>query len=469
MSDFANSNELFQYRNRLQQCRVSQLMAACRYYGIKKAGSKQELVERLVEFLTSASRNDRFNLSNALESDTSSGIRSPRTPRSPGTLGRGRSSFANADEKLGDSSKMQMQEKPDELSREQKISYASIDPFHPLANVENPFLFFRTCHKGSIDFPLHIPEMKALRRQGFSVWLRGMYKLSPKAERQKWPNELRVCVNNVRVGTVEPPKRLKKRRDEPIDLTRFLQSGTNNINLCVIDDTPSNFSVAIVVCASLSDQTIMGLVPPQSEESARERMVSILSVKSELIADENEGYRSLDLRCPVGLSRIRIPVRGVKCNHIRCFDLASYVSVNRSTSNLNLRWLCPICNTYVPPKDLLIDSYVLSILKITAPQVSEVLVSEKDASWILNPRASLDDISSHEEENSGGSPKRLRAESADSDVTLPEDPDYMYPPEPIRAVVELSDTDSPTNNRHVLKVQKPNRPESAECEIIDLD
>ena len=30
---------------------------------------------------------------------------------------------------------------------------------------------------------------------------------------------------------------------------------------------------------------------------------------------------SLSLRCPVSLQRIEIPVRGLNCTHLACFDL----------------------------------------------------------------------------------------------------------------------------------------------------
>jgi len=461
MPDFASSNELFQHRNRLQQCRVSQLAAACRYYGIKKGGSKQELVERLIEYLTSASRDDRYNLSRALESETAAQNGSVSTPR--GThqndkrLQNSGSSGTSLAQVLADGQR-------DELSREQKIHYASIDPFHPLANIENPFLFYRTCHRGSIDFPLCIPELKALRRQGYSVWLRGTCNNSPKGERHKWPNELRICVNNVRVGTVDPPKRLKKRRDEPIDLTRFLQSGSNNINLSVFDDNPSQYNVAIVVCANLTDRTLMSLVPPQSAESAQRRMVSILSVKSDLIVENvTEGYRTLDLRCPISLSRVRVPVRGVNCGHIRCFDLPAFISVNRSTSNINLRWLCPICQSYVSPTDLLIDSYVVAILRSTPPEVSEVLVSETDGSWMLNPNAKPAEQS---EEEDYGTVKRPRTGSCDSDTTQIEEPDFDFPPETTGEVVDL-ECESPKKSTTV-KSPSPSKVVN-ECEIIDLE
>jgi hypothetical protein len=276
------SSELIQYRNRLLQCRLSQLSAACRYYDLKKSGTKQEVVERLLEFLYTASRDERNQLPRALDS----GVGSPRMDSVPGT--RRNSNGAHS---------TPITPVVDDLTDGQKLLYSLIDPFHPLANIENPFLFYGTCRNGSTTFTLDLPELKSMRRQGYSIWLRGMPKRIVKNERQKWPNEIRVYINMTLVGKVEAPKRLKKRRDEPIELTVFLQSGKNHVHISVGDpDNAPKYSVAIVVCGSLSDRSLISSVHPQSIDSSRERLIGIMSVKSELISDDIEVWRSLDLK-----------------------------------------------------------------------------------------------------------------------------------------------------------------------------
>ena len=39
------------------------------------------------------------------------------------------------------------------------------------------------------------------------------------------------------------------------------------------------------------------------------------------------------------MTRIEIPVRGVNCDHLQCFDLESYLLMNYNSN----KWKCPIC------------------------------------------------------------------------------------------------------------------------------
>jgi len=314
----------------------------------------------------------------------------------------------------------------DELTDSQKLSYSLIDPFHPFANIENPFLYYATCRNGSATFSLELPELKSMRRQGYSIWLRGMPKTIVKNERQKWPNEIRVYVNMTLVSRIEPPKRLKKRRDEPIELTVFLQSGKNHIQISVGDtDNASQYSVAIVVCGTLTDKSVISSVLPQSIDSSKERLISIMSVKSELISDTVEGWRNIDLKCPISLDKISIPVRGTQCNHIRCFDLGAYVGVNRSTSNINLRWICPICYQQVFPRDLIIDTYIESIIQSTPGEVCELLICESNAEWKLGELAPPPLMGEKDEGGEETYVTRDPNDGHDSDATQEEEDFYI--------------------------------------------
>ena len=64
----------------------------------------------------------------------------------------------------------------------------------------------------------------------------------------------------------------------------------------------------------------------------------------------------LSLRCPLSLAMLNIPARGSVCKHAQCFDLESYVSMNRkrSTASAKNRWKCPLCWKSVPRLNLLL-------------------------------------------------------------------------------------------------------------------
>eukprot|EP00494_Astrolonche_serrata_P033436 UN33705 len=48
----------------------------------------------------------------------------------------------------------------------------------------------------------------------------------------------------------------------------------------------------------------------------------------------------IKLRCPLTIARIKVPVRGIHCDHPQCFDLRGYLNFCR-TSGV---WQCPVCS-----------------------------------------------------------------------------------------------------------------------------
>ena len=69
----------------------------------------------------------------------------------------------------------------------------------------------------------------------------------------------------------------------------------------------------------------------------------------------------LSLYCPLKLSIIENASRGSYCSHPKCFDAKNYIDWNI----LNQSWVCPICNEITFIGDLIIDSYINSMIRIT--------------------------------------------------------------------------------------------------------
>lgn len=233
-----DGDSIQKYKNILLVNKHVDLGSACRYYGLRKTGSKSELVERLLTYLVSAPQSDREKLQEALDSGQT-GVPEHFPPANV----RGIRVIQSGSPAEPDFGAAPVWTSSDFVGKE---AISMIDPFFPVAPFDNPYLYATTGRQGSISFNLTVPDMKQWRRQGITVWLRGYSKSS--SERQVWPRELRVLVNMVTVQKVEEPKRLKKRRDEPIDLTVFLQSGKNQIQLSVTDPNPSNFVLAVEEC-----------------------------------------------------------------------------------------------------------------------------------------------------------------------------------------------------------------------------
>lgn len=62
----------------------------------------------------------------------------------------------------------------------------------------------------------------------------------------------------------------------------------------------------------------------------------------------------LSLKCPLSYMRLDVPIRGMSCAHIQCFDATSYLQLQEQGP----QWLCPICNKPAPYEQLAVDEYV---------------------------------------------------------------------------------------------------------------
>ena len=68
---------------------------------------------------------------------------------------------------------------------------------------------------------------------------------------------------------------------------------------------------------------------------------------------------SVSVHDPLSLAPISLPVRGIRCDHLRPFDLSSFLKLNSGSSP---KWTCPICQMPLPFGELHLDTFVYSVL-----------------------------------------------------------------------------------------------------------
>lgn len=64
------------------------------------------------------------------------------------------------------------------------------------------------------------------------------------------------------------------------------------------------------------------------------------------------------LLCPITKLRMKLPSRSKNCNHLQCFDLHAFFSLNK----IKPTWKCPICKIPIMVGDLVTDSFLLDII-----------------------------------------------------------------------------------------------------------
>ncbi|CAN1226875.1 E3 SUMO-protein ligase SIZ1 [Linum grandiflorum] len=227
--------------------------------------------------------------------------------------------------------------------------------------------------------------------------------------RMQWPQYADLQVNGVAIRAINRPGSqllgANGRDDGPI-ITPCSKDGINKISLTGCDARTFCLGVRIVKRRTL--QQILGLIPKEADgerfDDALARVCRCVGggpatddadsdSDLEVVADSI----SVNLRCPMSGSRMKVAGRFKPCIHMGCFDLDVFVEMNqrsRKFSNVpcgymnSLQWQCPICLKNYSLEDVIIDPYfnrITTKMRNFGEDITELEV-KPDASWRVKTR-----------------------------------------------------------------------------------
>eukprot|EP01054_Gregarina_sp_Poly1_P003956 Gregarina_sp_Poly_1__3955@NODE_218_length_11257_cov_139_614120_g192_i0_p2_GENE_NODE_218_length_11257_cov_139_614120_g192_i0NODE_218_length_11257_cov_139_614120_g192_i0_p2_ORF_typecomplete_len873_score104_33zfMIZ/PF02891_20/3_7e03zfMIZ/PF02891_20/1_6e03zfMIZ/PF02891_20/4_3e16SAP/PF02037_27/9_4e07PINIT/PF14324_6/0_00017PHD/PF00628_29/0_00053PHD/PF00628_29/16zfNse/PF11789_8/0_00053Rubredoxin/PF00301_20/0_0063Rubredoxin/PF00301_20/5e02Rho_N/PF07498_12/0_36PHD_2/PF13831_6/0_026PHD_2/PF13831_6/2_3e02T len=295
-----------------------------------------------------------------------------------------------------------------------------IDPFYPTMAVlhlhqlwDDPTSSATSWSHRSL--PLSSPNLHDLRRKGFEVFIFCLRLVPEKNWKlHEWPMQVKVTVNE-QEELIKEPEYEHKRRDVPMKVTPYLSAElqSNDIRISALNfksPSPSQYFAAVCLCAKMVTidlaKTVVenqALSYEEAEAQAHEKIKNFFGVRNSM-APQNQSQNEEDddeigligstlrvkLICPITLTKIITPVRGIKCQHLQCYDLTSYLQVTKATRAFGNRWKCVECNTITRPTDLVIDAFFEQILKAT-DENAEAVEFKSDGSWeqILSTNTNL--------------------------------------------------------------------------------
>ena len=134
----------------------------------------------------------------------------------------------------------------------------------------------------------------------------------------------------------------------------------------------------------------------QNYEECLVRMQGLLSFgdDDDLLLASATGTQSMSLLCPLSRARIEVPARGKMCRHIGCFDLATYLAIQRGAGG-RATWVCPMCSQALPMGEIVLDTFVESVIKNTMKGRREIESVElfANGSWKVVDDAMLAPVS----------------------------------------------------------------------------
>ncbi|XP_024364528.1 E3 SUMO-protein ligase SIZ1 isoform X2 [Physcomitrium patens] len=272
--------------------------------------------------------------------------------------------------------------------------------FHPLLPVKFPSSTAkseRAITLQSIDeqFTLSLAHQELLQSPNYDlqVWC---VLLSDKVSfRMHWPLSAVLRVNDANVRVTNRPAEQPlgaNSRDEGHSITSYTREGLNRLNMSCDDARPFCLGVRIIRRRSLEE--VMDMIPnekdgePFDEAVARVRRC-INGGGGQGLGSDDDGADSdleivaesltVNLRCPMSGSQIKVAGRFKPCPHMGCFDLDTYVEMNQRTR----KWQCPICLKNYSIEHLIIDPFfnrITNALRTLDEDVTEVEL-KADGSW----------------------------------------------------------------------------------------
>ncbi|XP_024382422.1 E3 SUMO-protein ligase SIZ1 isoform X3 [Physcomitrium patens] len=216
--------------------------------------------------------------------------------------------------------------------------------------------------------------------------------------RMHWPSyaDLRVNGMNVRV-TNRPGQQLlgANGRDEGPSIAACTREGINRLIMSSYDARPFCLGVRIIRRRSLEE--VVSIIPserdgePFEEAMARVRRCINGGGGQGLGADGDGSDSDLEvvaesisvnLRCPMSGSRIKVAGRFKPCLHMGCFDLDTYVEMNQRAR----KWQCPICLKNYSIEHLIIDPFFNRITNAVRTLDEDITEVELKADGFWRPK-----------------------------------------------------------------------------------
>ncbi|EKG18479.1 Zinc finger MIZ-type protein [Macrophomina phaseolina MS6] len=212
---------------------------------------------------------------------------------------------------------------------------------------------------------------------------------------------------NLNGQILEIRKKLQHGKDFPVDITRLLKIGENQLEINLLrrpnEEKASNFVIAVEVIEVQHYDRI-------KDDCCSKRIVLadevLNSIKSSLngpgdddevaIVDSNVTINLVD---PFTNCRpCEVPVRGKYCLHRDCFDLEIFLQTRDrkqpdSPSSVDV-WRCPICRGDVRPKSLIVDGFLLEVrkeLSMIGQLDTRAIVVDSEGKWKPKPEEKSDD------------------------------------------------------------------------------
>ncbi|XP_062156490.1 E3 SUMO-protein ligase SIZ1-like isoform X2 [Alnus glutinosa] len=220
--------------------------------------------------------------------------------------------------------------------------------------------------------------------------------------RMQWPLYADLQVNGLAVRAVNRPGSQllgANGRDDGALIALYIGDRINKISLSGCDARVFCFGIRLVKQRTV--QQVLDLIPREADgEHFEDGLARVCRCIHGGVAAENEDTDSdveviadsitVNLRCPMSGSRMKVAGRFKPCAHMGCFDLDVFVELNQRSR----KWQCPICLKNYSLEDIIIDPYfnrIVTMMRHCGEDITEINV-KPDGSWSAKTRGEYSDL-----------------------------------------------------------------------------
>jgi E3 SUMO-protein ligase PIAS1 len=231
-----------------------------------------------------------------------------------------------------------------------------------------------------------------------------------------FPQQIEIKVNGHDVKANFRGIKKKPGSTNPVDVTAFVRTrdihGAAKVEITYAL-TDRIYDVAIVLAKRADVEDLVQKVKA-GRVISKERVLQEMKSRAE-DDDIVAGPTIMSLKDSVSYLRIQVPCRGTQCKHYNCFDLHSFLEMQKQAP----LWTCPICDKHASFENVVLDKYFEDILERAPRNVDSVTV-QPDGIWsadapVSNKRQRDDDSDDSDDDSDDLvviSPPRKRQEGS---------------------------------------------------------
>jgi E3 SUMO-protein ligase PIAS1 len=189
-------------------------------------------------------------------------------------------------------------------------------------------------------------------------------------------------------------KGIKKRpgSTNPVDITalvkvREFKTPKLEIHYALTDRI---YDLAVVIAKRITIDELSDTVKGRRVISKEQVLLEMRSKAQD--DDIVAGPTTMSLKDSVSYTRISVPCRGLQCRHYTCFDLSSYLEMQKQAP----LWTCPVCDKKTLFDQIAVDKYFEEILQ-NAPSNVDSITVQPNGEWSADPPTADDDSDSNDE------------------------------------------------------------------------